>query len=344
MLTFTGSRTATAAALLGVAMLAVIRVGRPATWALTGGALYGVGVTAFLARGGVVGHGLRHGTLFHVSLTFRCYWLKRDVDVPRHPWAGVGWDNRAALPRGAGAQRGGRVRDPHNFIVRCFAELGLVGGLLLAWRCACWGAARRRAERRRPPVTRRAHAAGHGPHPAADVVSSGVARAGAAVDRRDRRGRRVPRRAAEHRGGHRLRRVGVRVPRTHARGGFRACSCSGRWSGCSARLNAPPPTTARRVGAVGASSGWRLFLVHNLIDFSLFEPGPMLVFAMMAGAAAARRRGPRPSPSPPGAPRGRGGDRGAGGVQRVAGGGGGVRGAGGDRRATGGRRRGLCLR
>ena len=53
----------------------------------------------------------------------------------RHPIIGVGWDNfylhylRDRLPVASE-----EIRDPHNFIIRFFVELGAIGGILmLAW-------------------------------------------------------------------------------------------------------------------------------------------------------------------------------------------------------------------
>jgi tetratricopeptide (TPR) repeat protein len=45
--------------------------------------------------------------------------------------------------------------------------------------------------------------------------------------------------------------------------------------------------------------GLGLFLLHNLIDFSLFEPGPMFLFALLAGSALGLRL-PDRAPSPHG--------------------------------------------
>ncbi len=39
--------------------------------------------------------------------------------------------------------------------------------------------------------------------------------------------------------------------------------------------------------------GLAMFLVHNLIDFALFEPGPMFLFALLAGTVLGARQPPR---------------------------------------------------
>jgi O-antigen ligase len=58
----------------------------------------------------------------------------------RHPLIGVGWGNFGneylafRLPEASE-----EIKDPHNFIVRTFTELGAVGGvLLLAWLLLVW--------------------------------------------------------------------------------------------------------------------------------------------------------------------------------------------------------------
>ncbi len=89
------------------------------------------GVIAFLIH-----HGLVTGTLFHDSLNFRWrYWVGGWGVWKESPWIGVGLDGFGLhylahrLPIASE-----EVKDPHNFIVRAFTELGLVGGLLtLAW-------------------------------------------------------------------------------------------------------------------------------------------------------------------------------------------------------------------
>jgi O-antigen ligase/tetratricopeptide (TPR) repeat protein len=88
----------------------------------------------------LVGHGLYHHGLFpgHLSnsLDFRWnYWIASAGIFRAHPILGVGWDNYAMhylayrVPEATEA-----IRDPHNFLVHFFVELGAIGGLLsIAW-------------------------------------------------------------------------------------------------------------------------------------------------------------------------------------------------------------------
>jgi O-antigen ligase len=89
----------------------------------------------------VVGHGLFHHSLPTSSLNFRWrYWVAASRMFLRHPIRGVGWENfgphyiRDRLPAASE-----EVKDPHDFLVRFFVELGLVGGVLaIAWLGRLW--------------------------------------------------------------------------------------------------------------------------------------------------------------------------------------------------------------
>src|SRR5687768_7895679 len=88
----------------------------------------------------VAGHGMYHGGLFpgrfNNSLHFRWrYWVAAERVFETRPLLGVGWGNFGnyytahRLPEASE-----EVRDPHNLLVRAFVELGIVGGvLLIAW-------------------------------------------------------------------------------------------------------------------------------------------------------------------------------------------------------------------
>ncbi len=142
MIRWTHGKTAMATLVLALAALALLAAprvraalvthSRKAYWiALIGFAL---GVVA------VAGHGVYHGGLFEDrfgnSLHFRWrYWVAAERMFETNRLLGVGWSNFGnlytahRLPEAAE-----EVRDPHNFLVRAFVELGLVGGvLLIAW-------------------------------------------------------------------------------------------------------------------------------------------------------------------------------------------------------------------
>jgi O-antigen ligase len=99
----------------------------------------GVGLVAFTAIA-LVGHGIyRHGLFpghFSNSLDFRWkYWIASWAVFREHPWVGTGWNNFGLyylahrVPEAAE-----EIKDPHSFPVRFAVELGLIGlALSLAW-------------------------------------------------------------------------------------------------------------------------------------------------------------------------------------------------------------------
>jgi O-antigen ligase len=130
------------------AVTPVYGVGVVAIWALFSHRLRHARGRTFLAGLGfvavctvaVIGIGVHYGHLFEGrfsnSLDFRWkYWTASAGVFKDHPWIGVGYDNFGpfylAHRRPEAAEE---VIDPHNLVVRCFTELGVVGGLLLlAW-------------------------------------------------------------------------------------------------------------------------------------------------------------------------------------------------------------------
>jgi O-antigen ligase len=130
----THSRTGAVTLLLGLAALGLLSLSRLRTWLGEHARLaYGVGVGSFvLGAAAVVAHGIYHNSLFIQTLTFRWYyWRGSAAMVADHPVLGVGWANfglyypRYRLPLAVE-----EVKDPHNVFVRGFAELGVVGGVL----------------------------------------------------------------------------------------------------------------------------------------------------------------------------------------------------------------------
>lgn len=142
MIYWTHSKTAMATLLLAVLALAALAVPRArALLANHSRKVYWTGLTVcVLGVIAVAGHGIYHGGLFEGrfgnSLHFRWrYWVAAERMFETNPLLGVGWSNFGSfytahrLPEAAE-----EVRDPHNFLVRAFVELGLIGGvLLIAW-------------------------------------------------------------------------------------------------------------------------------------------------------------------------------------------------------------------
>jgi O-Antigen ligase len=251
--------------------------------------LYFMGAAAFVLGAVAVGmHGFFRGHLFASSMTFRLhYWLGAAKVVERHPLLGVGWGNfglhyvGVRLPVAAE-----EVKDPHNLIVRAFVELGIVGGLLmLAWLARLWweltaptslplnSPAQRNAYN--PAFTMKSIAAISGLGILLSIVAS----------------------------------VDFSTPTPDAgwfillqlmkRGlflgllllGFAAIALR---SSRDAELDDRPAPWVMYAMIVAAG----VFLLHNLIDFSLFEPGTMGVFAALSGAALGARFGGAASTHP----------------------------------------------
>jgi len=283
LLYYTGSRTAGLTPFLAGGLLTVAFFLRP--WLVRHSILaLWIGVGLFvLASGALVGHGLYHGTLFHDSLTFRWkYWVGSASVFFEHPWLGVGSYNFGQsylahrLPDASE-----EIKDPHNFIVRTFVELGAVGGLLLlAWMVRLW------RELTRPilPSLASDNDINQSPSPAWRGASVGgnwgtvipwlatvgavalVVNAAMSVDWKQE--------------------ISFVITEVLKRLLFTLALVVGA-AVVSIRSMQDPELDDRpapvALWLMLASLG--VFLVHNLVDFSLYEAGPMMLFGVLAGAA-----------------------------------------------------------
>ena len=135
---FTHTRTAAGTLLIAALALTVLSVRRVSDWLATHSHLAYVAGVALVVLGvaAVVGHGLFHGSLPGASLNFRWrYWVAAMAIFTQHPLIGIGWGNfgnyYVSTRLAAAAEE---ARDPHNFLVRAFVELGVIGGVLtIAW-------------------------------------------------------------------------------------------------------------------------------------------------------------------------------------------------------------------
>jgi len=221
-----------------------------------------------LGAAAVVGHGLTHNSLGVRTLTFRWhYWTGAASIVRQHPLAGVGWDNFAMYyPQVRPAQATEEVKDPHNFMVRAFAELGVIGGaLFLAWMLRMWWELTRPVW---PPMTSAASLQGKRRgiiFLAAPAILIGVVNLVLSVD-------------FSQQSSHVFLETCYRVMAMLLMlGGLAA---AGFESLMAEKLDDRPAPWV----LYGILVAMGVFLIHNLIDFSLFEPGPMFVFALLAGS------------------------------------------------------------
>ncbi len=211
----------------------------------------------------LIGHGLYHGTLFHDSLTFRWkYWLGSFAVFKEHALFGVGYGNFGysylahRLPEAAE-----EIKDPHNLFVRGFVELGIVGGMLLIGfiiRLA-WEITRPTA----PPAPGQAQRVGFGLLLSVAMLAT-LLSALTGIDF-----------AAD--AGY----VAMELMRRLLVLGILVITMTVA-TVLSAKVvhldDRPAPLLL-----LGMIAGVAAFLVHNLIDFALFEPGPMMLFALYCG-------------------------------------------------------------
>ncbi len=191
-----------------------------------------------------------------------------------HPILGVGWENFG--PRYLAVRlpiASEEVRDPHNFIVRIFTELGLIGGILLiTWMLRLWW----EMTQREPSRQRCEHVQAsnlRGLRRCAVCIAINLV---ASIDFSSSTAF-----------------VSLEIMK---RGVFLACIVAGVALAAlrSARDSGKQVAAGQLEFEIDdRPAPWMLytiiiavgmFLIHNLIDFAMFEPGPMFLFALLAGS------------------------------------------------------------
>ncbi len=238
----------------------------------------GLGIVA-LGIAGAVGHGLyRHG-LPTDSLNFRWrYWVGSWRMFLRHPWRGVGWENfgqryvRDRLPAASE-----EIRDPHDFLVRFFVELGAVGGILaLAWLVRLWWELTRPVS---PPAT--VQSSNQRPNYGETWFLAAIALAAIAIST-----------AASLDFSQNTAYAAIELIK-------RLLYLCALLIGClvvGLRTLEKPQVDQRPAPWIlyGILVGVGVFLIHNLIEFSLFEPGTCCLFGILVGASLGIRLGNPP--------------------------------------------------
>lgn len=270
----TGSKTAGATIVLGAALFVLAPLlakhRRRAYFAGVAGVV--VGTIA------LVGLGLSRGSLLHPSLTFRWrYWVGAARIFQAHWLAGTGWENfgqyylAARLPIASE-----EIRDPHNLIIRAAAELGIVGALLMiGWLARVFWEMNREIALPDPP----ARLASTRPSSAAKIALSIVLltfaiNVAASVDFNV---------TSVDRGWFLLLEI-------FRRGLYFILELLG--IGLVLLRSSKEPVLDERPArwiACSLAIATGMFLLQNAIDFSLFEPGPMCLLAMVGGAAVGIR-------------------------------------------------------
>ncbi len=236
---------------------------------------YWMGVAlVFVGALAVIGHGVAHNSLVMKTLTFRWYyWTGAAKLLAAHPIGGVGWGNFGDYYPGVRqAIATEEVRDPHNFVVRFFAELGVVGGLLavgwflrMAWEMTRpiqpsegrggWVQGNRRGMvfLMVPAVLMGLLSFVFG----VDLWSDGS--------------------YVLLEGAYRFLAVGLLLA-GYAAGALRSLA--------DEKLDERPSPWLM----YGMLVGLGVFLLHNCIDFSMFETGPMFLFALLSGSVLGIRQ------------------------------------------------------
>jgi hypothetical protein len=235
---------------------------------------YILGVVAFfIGSAMLIGHGIYHGSLLIASLTFRWrYWVGSFHLFLDHPLIGVGWANFGnfylahRLPVAAE-----EIKDPHNLLVRAATELG-IGGLILliGWLARLWWELTAATEPQETPLA-----------PPAAPRTIGFLGVGAIVLSI-------------------LAVVDFSAP-TIAGGSFVLVQLYNRLlfllllvlglavvalrSSKQPQIDTRPAPWIVRAIIVAVA----VFLIHNLIDFSMFEPGPMMLLALLVGTGLGMR-------------------------------------------------------
>lgn len=272
VLLHTHSRIAFVTPLLAIAILLILWRFHPWITARSRALYFAAVIAFFLAVAAVVGHGLYHGELPDKSLTYRWYyWSGAAKIVQQHPLLGVGWQNFALFyPEVRSPLAVEEVKDPHNFLVRSFAELGMIGGLLMiAWMLRLWWELTRpiAPPAQEPPTQAQALAWLAGLPLLAAALNAILS-----IDWDYPNTSWVFLQAMASAAFALLLTIGIAV--------------AGMQSLRPVAIDVRPAPWILRGLLISAG----IFLLHNLIDFSLFEPGPMGVFAMITGAALGARQ------------------------------------------------------
>lgn len=277
---FTQARTAfgtTLLAAIALTSLASSRIRtlfatRPAQVYAAAAGLFALGVAA------LIGHGVYHGSLPQDSLNFRWrYWVAAARLVKQYSITGVGWGNFAEPYLGVRLPIAAEeVRDPHNLFVRGFAELGVIGGILvIAWLArSAWEITRPVS----PPASTGKRSALFG---AIIAVALGILlNVGFSID-------------FNQPGAY----LTLEIFRRLLAAGLLVIGLLGATvrAGHSETVDARPAPWLLYglLAALGA------FFVHSMMEFVLAEPGPLTIFSVLLGSAIGLRTtwGVAPAPA-----------------------------------------------
>jgi hypothetical protein len=280
LLSFTHSRAGIASLGLGMVLLLMWRwlgdwLGKRHAIAFWSGV-----IVVMLAATGLVAIGLSTGELPGDSLNFRWrYWVGAWGVFESAPVLGVGWSNFAdayLAERVAAAAE--EIKDPHNALMRLLAELGVVGALLgvaFAW-TASWSMTRAADPADTTPAKRP-------PMPASWAISLAGAIATGAV----------------------LAGVDLTAPPSFVTvevitrilyGALLALGIAAVVIRSRTQTVVDDKPAPWILASMTIATG--VMFVHSMVDMVVFEPGPMMLAAMVGGAVVGVRK-PEPTRSRP---------------------------------------------
>ncbi len=265
----TDSKTAFLSPIVGVVLMV-------AGWKLRGllanwrrAALAGGIVAVLLGWAAVVCHAMYHGTLLHRSLTFRWhYWLGSWQVWLENLWLGVGWENFGLYylqhrlwiaPE--------EIRDPHNMFVRFATELGIVGLLLACgWVVSIFCESTAPILSGKPEREERSQGVGQ------IIWIAALAAVISTIAQTD------------------FRQEGALILEAFRRGVFAFAIIVAGSMFCARdhremRIDGRPAELL----LFAVLAGIAIFLLHNQIDFALFEGGPFFAFLAAVGALIGMR-------------------------------------------------------
>ncbi len=133
LLRYTDSKTAYATPFIAVILFLIIYKWRTLLIEKRRVAFWGAVAGVVVVTLAIIGHGLWHNSLVVASLTFRWqYWVGAMHIFTAHPLLGVGWSNFGPYYLGVRLPIASEeIKDPHNLVVRVLVELGLIGCIVL---------------------------------------------------------------------------------------------------------------------------------------------------------------------------------------------------------------------
>jgi|GEM_PF-729736 len=232
--------------------------------------LFGMaGIVVLIGTAATIGYGIAFGRLPTASLFFRWrYWVAAARMHMAFPFLGVGWNNFGAhYLQYRLTDAAEEVQDPHNFVLRFITELGMIGGMLaIAWLGRLWWEMTVKAK------------PNHANDPLRGTIGWIALIAGAGM---------LLALVAASDFSQGLDAVVMEVLKRLLF--FCVLMLVGSLAAIASVRDMRIDSRPAEWVLYAALASLAAFFIHNLIEFSLFETGPLMVFAMVAGSAIGMR-------------------------------------------------------